>query len=210
MHCLSLAATLTIMPSVCRSDISVHWPDEPIVRQFPWTYELDLDFNGSVDIIFESDLSSYRTQQPVDNSILAIIAAPPNANAFIIPLVYGDYIGPDLETPAEWHGSDGSAGFVSCMAVGPDEILCLGLWPPESGTGYFGLRFYIDDNIHYGWVMMDFTEFGTAGGNIVGWGYETDPNIPIMAGVVPEPTTIVLVFTGVIGMLLSRAKKRFR
>lgn len=197
---LALWVVSWLTPRDGQGDIIVYWPEEPIVRLINsgWTYELDMDFNSVVDIVFHSDWTTYRLSNTGNSAILALPSTPPDEGSFIIPLSYGDYIGPDLETPAEWYDEESGGLFVSCMAVGPDEVLCIGLWPPEGLIGYFGLQFYIDDNVHYGWIMMDFTDFGTAGGNIVGWAYESNPDTPIMAGVIPEPGTLLLVLLGMV------------
>lgn len=193
-----------------RSDIIVYWSDPPIPRQLNWTYPLDLDFNGVADIVFRSDPSTYWAESANGSALLAIPSSPPNDGSFIIPLSLGDYIGPDLAQPAEWFDGTGGGLFVSCMAVGPGQVECLGLWPPDDGFGYFGLRFQIDDNIHYGWVLLDFSDFGTVDGKIVGWAYESDANTSLNAGVVPEPSTILLILAGSAGLFLARRKKRTR
>jgi hypothetical protein len=205
---LALLAVSWLTPRDGEGAIHVYWPETPIQRPLNWEFELDLDFNGIADLVFHSNPSSYWLRNINDSAILSYEAGPMDANSFIIPLRLGDYIGPDLDDPAIWHDTDGSAVFVSCMSVGPGNILCIGLWPPEGDIGYFGLQFYIDDNIHYGWVQMDFSEFGTVGGNIVGWAYESTPNAPIFAGAIPEPSTLSLLFSG--GIALFAYKRRFR
>lgn len=186
------------------ASIIVHWPEEPIQRPLNWTYELDVDFNGVADVVFRANQSSFWLENTGGNSVLAIPSAPPNVGAFLVPLLFGDYIGPDLTGDNEWFSSEeGGATFLSCMSVGPGQISCIGLWPPDELIGYFGLQFHIDDHIHYGWVMMDFSGVG----EIVGWAYESTPETPILAGAIPEPGTLLLLTFGLSLVLLNRARR---
>jgi hypothetical protein len=49
---------------------------------------------------------------------------------------------------------------------------------------------------NYGWVGVRITNEADATGEVVGWAYQTLPGVPIPAGAVPEPTTIL---TGLFG-----------
>lgn len=49
--------------------------------------------------------------------------------------------------------------------------------PPQ--TAYFGLRFQVAGQTHYGWVQI---EEGTGDQSVLAWGYETTPNVAIAAG----------------------------
>ncbi len=49
--------------------------------------------------------------------------------------------------------------------------------PPE--TTYFGLRFELSGQIHYGWVQI---EEGLTDQSVLAWGYETTPDLAIAAG----------------------------
>ena len=76
----------------------------------------------------------------------------------------------------------------------------------EGEEAYLGVRFDTDgggDNWHYGWIGVVRTgiEF-----DAFAWGYETEPGVPIAAGV-PEPTTLVLF--AVAGSLFIRRRRRF-
>jgi len=82
-----------------------------------------------------------------------------------------------------------------------------GVYVPTSGpnfvglngaTRYLGLKMDLNGtgNINYGWVGIHITNEADATGEVVGYGYETTPNIPILAGSVPEPASIVSVLLG--------------
>ncbi len=64
-------------------------------------------------------------------------------------------------------------------------------------TAHAGLRFEIDDETHYGWVLINEVDpnNGLVGAAfVVEYAYETDPDTPI---VIPEPSTVgLLAITG--------------
>jgi hypothetical protein len=71
-------------------------------------------------------------------------------------------------------------------------------WPVVSGDmagkeGVIALEFYINGQIHYGYVHFDFRNVAggiSAGGVIYGWAYETEPGKPItVASLAPDTET---------------------
>ena len=68
-----------------------------------------------------------------------------------------------------------------------------------------GVEFYIGDNIHYGWINLVVAEF-IPYAEIYGWAYESEPGKPIIAGAVPEPSTLALFALG--GGLLAAKRRR--
>jgi hypothetical protein len=79
------------------------------------------------------------------------------------------------------------------------------------------VEFEIDGNIHYGWIH--YIGFGVAdqyglppsahipGGWIEAWAYNTVPGEPIFAGQIPEPSTLVLMIFGAIGIWGLRRRR---
>ena len=66
----------------------------------------------------------------------------------------------------------------------------------ENVNKYLGLRFDIGNGFQYGWIGV------TRSGNELeafAWGYETDPGVPIAAGV-PEPGSLALLAFGAAGV----------
>ncbi len=76
-------------------------------------------------------------------------------------------------------------------------------------AGYFGIRFTIDSGSHYGWVYLDNSWGAAGGGDILGWAYETTPYTSILAGAVPEPSTLVLLGIGSL-VVLARIRRKYR
>jgi len=63
---------------------------------------------------------------------------------------------------------------------------------------YLGLKMELNDSglTNYGWVGIRITNEADATGQVVGFGYETLPDVPILAGV-PEPATVCGAFMGI-------------
>jgi hypothetical protein len=67
------------------------------------------------------------------------------------------------------------------------------------------------NQFNYGWVGVRITNQADATGEVVGWAYESVPGVPIAAGVVPEPGTIITAIFGgatIVGGFLGRRLRR--
>ena len=78
---------------------------------------------------------------------------------------------------------------------------------------YLGLQMELNDNsnFNYGWIGIRITNEADATGEVVGYAYETTPNIGIAAGTVPEPSSLLTaVFGGALftGFLWKRIRRR--
>jgi hypothetical protein len=101
-----------------------------------------------------------------------------------------------------------SASGVQVPTNGPNFT---GLAP--SDVRYLGVKMNLNGSglINYGWVGVRITNQADATGEVVGYGYETTPGVGVLAGQVPEPTTIVsALFGGVMafGFLWRRLRRR--
>lgn len=56
--------------------------------------------------------------------------------------------------------------------------------------GNIGVEFLIENQVHYGWIDLDNYSWWTS--EIHGWAYESEPGKPILAGTIPEPSTLLL------------------
>lgn len=63
---------------------------------------------------------------------------------------------------------------------------------------YLGVKMELNDSglTNYGWIGLRITNAADATGEVVGYAYETLPNIPISAGDVPEPATLITALLG--------------
>jgi len=75
---------------------------------------------------------------------------------------------------------------------------------------FLGLYFDIPgDGSHFGWARLNMTANKSATATLVDWAYETIPDTPIIAGAVPEPSSLSLGFlalgaVGVAALVRSR------
>jgi hypothetical protein len=72
---------------------------------------------------------------------------------------------------------------------------------PEGVPTYLGVRFDAGAGWQYGWIGVIRTG---AALDAFAWGYETQPDTPILAGI-PEPGSLALLAMGLVGMLGRRA-----
>ena len=208
MRCLvaiktfQVAVTFTVIGSA-HADIVWHRPAEPIRMQTLTGKAINFDMNsdGFFEFVLQSDGATFDTLPLLGTSILSIPDTLPNLGAKIIPLAHGAVIDNTPNSPASWVDPVTTPMFSSCMVQG-----CIGLWLFPNDIGYFGVQFQIQEATHYGWVYLDNTFSGLGGGDIVEWAYESRPGVAIMAGMVPEPSSTVLLVLGSI-MLWNFRKK---
>ena len=176
------------------------------------SYNLDLDGNGTTDLVLGFDLiKAYLTPQS-GNSIIVIRSQTdvgPATDA--APLNRGDSISANpssLNPVLAWydpHLDTSGLALLGGQAVFDGQLVYSGYW---SGVdGFVGLRFLIGGETHYGWMEIN-NYSGVAAGQLLGWAYETRPDTPILAGAVPEPSTWALLCAGgILFWLLGRRKR---
>lgn len=199
-----LLAMLAAHPG--RADIIVNWLDTPIhlATQFsPVYFPLDMDGDSVTDFTFAAGITAVGLFREADNQYLIVPSPPPNIGGFVAPVSAGFEI-----------GSNSGGGEVDWF--GNDDFGMLGVWVSTGTGGYFpgqrayvGVEFGIAGLTHYGWIDIYVSELGP-GALIYRWGYESTPGMSILAGAVPEPSTLLLVAAGSLALLYSRAKKRIR
>ncbi len=153
----------------------------------------DLDFNGdgSIDLYFRSTIGSAYRLIPfpeTEHRVLAIRIAPPESGQYAVQLHPGDVIGAPIPPETWWGIADRRNSF----DYGP--VLWDSLGDPWGATQeelYVGVQLNFDGQIHYGWIGIKLSFLGGTG-DVTGWAYETEPNKPIFAGEVPEPSTLLL------------------
>jgi hypothetical protein len=77
---------------------------------------------------------------------------------------------------------------------------------------YLGLKMDLNNTnlINYGWVGVRITNEADATGEVVGWAYQTAPGVPILAGAIPEPSTMLAALFGgatLVGCFLGRRRR---
>lgn len=187
--------------TIVRADLIYYRPDDPITFGIG-TYDLDMNFDGITDIQLETTGSRLDGNPTTGNAIRAIRSEPPDVGSFVVPLQLGDTIDSSPTSPDAWVSATNYPNFISCQGVG-----CIGLWQYPNDNAYFGLQFDIDGETHYGWVHLENSIYGVQA-KVHEWVYESTPNTGLQAGVIPEPSTLLLLLVGT-GMLAIR-KRRFR
>jgi hypothetical protein len=75
---------------------------------------------------------------------------------------------------------------------------------------YLGLKMELNNanQTNYGWIGVRIDNEADATGAVVGYAYETTPSMPIPAGVVPEPGSMMLAAAGAVALLGAAARRR--
>jgi hypothetical protein len=190
----------------CRGSISVNWLDEPMVLWSEFASvqtPLDMNLDGLDDFIFTASVSFVGVHPETANQYLIYPSPPPNIGGPVEPLSDGFEIGPNSgDGELDWYGSTGYSTLIQCLSGA-----CAGRFKGQHA--YMGVEFDIAGGTHYGWIDMYVAADGPYA-EIYGWAYETQPGVSILAGAVPEPSTVLLMAAGSLALLYSRARKRIR
>jgi hypothetical protein len=188
------------MPSL--ASMSINWSgsvnQEIGMGPGEWFTSFDFDNNGVADIMFRTfETSMYL--QPLGNN--EIVATAQQFLNYYEPISGGLLIDQDLASPNLWE--TGERNILTYMIQEPsNELVGGGSWY-DVQSGYLGVSFYIDADLHYAWVRMSESDMTLT---VHDWAYETQPGVGIYAGAIPEPATSVLLVAG--GLLLALRRKR--
>ncbi len=177
-------------------------PSQPI----PYSDALgstSIDFNGDGVADFTLSGGQDINLTPLNNNAIIAVPEPPgDLGAFIYAFSQGAPISSSLDPVLVWWGSDGNGppGIVSATDLG-----ALGYFAYRTDPTYAGIRLDVGEALYYGWVHIQ--NFGGSNwGQISDWAYETIPNTPILAGQVPEPSTLSLLLVSGAAFCLVRKR----
>ncbi|HMP06244.1 MAG TPA: PEP-CTERM sorting domain-containing protein [Lacipirellulaceae bacterium] len=185
---------------------------------------LDLDGNGTVDFLFGQTTLNYAGvrivvfghplfQPPEDrlpagelsrNFTNSLPASGKGNQYYIRSFEFGDVIGPGLPEPI-FLGS-GYPNFNGNVATNANNF------GKTSTPQYWGFGLNINGAIHYGWGRV--STIGSGGSpnvftaTLYEYAYQSEPGVPIMAGQVPEPTSLAMLAAGGGGLALASRRKR--
>lgn len=165
-------------------------PDRGFYSAGTWiTQPIDFNDDGVDDMVFRNFGATFVAFSTSTSAIAGIAAKPPDQNSFAPPFESGSIIGPSFSNSSLYTWNEGYSGLVSVRLIGFETVV-LGLWVNEGA--YLGVEFKIGEDTHYGWIEVD-TPFLAGGGVIKAFAYESEPGVPIIAGVIPEPSSALLV-----------------
>lgn len=173
-------------------------------------FEIDIDQDGASDVIFRSNINAGTGFSILPQESTRVFTSPPNppdlgAQALDVPT--GSEIGFSLLSsttiltgPEISFGREIGANLLSCAQF--TQLVCIGEFDTQEAmagiepTDFVGLALDINGNTHFGYVEI--LSSGFNGGTILSFAYESEPNVPIIAGAVPEPSSLMLLSFGVL------------
>lgn len=214
-HCLViLAVVLLAGTTVSHADIIYHSTNivvgDVMFPQSDEFFDLDLDGNNIVDFSFTSSLSgSAEISRKNNNQYLIHPSPPPNIGGPVAALNAGYTIGSQSENSnsEEWLGLDGWDSLILIVDSGATGEF-------YHNRAFIGVEFEAVDGVHYGWIdvegasrSMEHHLLTDSSLIIHGWAYESTLGVDLVAGAVPEPSSLILFIIGAWGTWLLRNKK---
>ena len=212
-----------------RSSVAIDYPHIP-------SQPIDMDRDGRSDfyllrLLYLNNAPTWVRQETLRLGTYDLFQTPeerlesPNGNSArvqdgqIALLSAGDIVGDAPHASQRWVDAfvppyisvDNSLAF---QAPGAWE----GLWG-AAREGFAGVRIAADDGVHYGWIKLRVENWNEETPNSIrlngplatDWYLESRPNTPIVAGAVPEPASVVLIFVSIaciVGLLRRRLVRR--
>ncbi len=170
--------------------------------EFEELFDLDLDLDGSIDFSLVASPNHFAGIHPeIQNTYLIHPSPPPNIGGRVTALNIGYIIDSNSGsgTPEEWFGSSNYSTLIRILSTDTaGEFL--------DHRGFVGLEFESPNGTHYGWLDIEGLS-GSSQLRVRGWAYETEPNTGIVAGAIPEPSSLALLLAGAFGIWTLRKKK---
>lgn len=170
---------------------------------------LDINGDGENDYHFICGMD-FGVSSLGDNKVAGYFITPwdqPWARA----LPANALIGPNI-SPVAWIGnqdSPRSLALSSWRDIGDPSFMGIGEFAGVA-SAYLGLQLQIEGRTHYAWLRLGAPLAPLGGGWFYDYAYETRPDTPILAGAIPEPSTVALLIGGGVLMVWFRQKRNER
>ncbi len=209
-----LVGLLAITPAAFGQSTIIH--SDYDVWGGPEQQFVDVNQDGTVDFTLES---RWVTTLDIPPSFMSYsFGIRPGQDNYVLGsgstatvLSQGETISPVPIGSTNWqHPKYGSVGVCGWSADLRNETWS-GWLGPMAGLDevFVGLRFSAADGDHFGWARVRLNSSDTLRtAQLVDYAYDTRPNAQILAGAVPEPSSVALLAVGVVGVWLFARKKR--
>jgi hypothetical protein len=176
----------------------------------PGVFALDLDANGSHDFVLYHGFTSPSSDggqsfdvriRPIGNGnrVLGAPSTFTDPYSHLIPRAF--QTGKSISS----HLPVADRSMLASYAYSPFNPSSSGAFN-NGQVAFVGLLIDIDSGVHAGWARIQVPSRREA--VIFDYAYETTPGVPIIAGAVPEPPSLVLLAAGAAGLAALRRKRR--
>ena len=171
----------------------------------------DVDGNGATDFSFAAFRTEAALRTERANRLVIIVDPPPNLGGPVASLGFGNVIShSSLAQNSRWTSSDIIGRYIS-----PDELVAssiIQVFFSGHNTQFtersaIGIEFEAEDGIHYGYFDISPAPYIAPRITLHGWAWMTVPGRAILAGRVPEPSTMIPVSVSTGAILLRRRRK---
>jgi hypothetical protein len=171
----------------------------------PGSISVDINADGQDDYSFSWGMDFGMTCLGDNKAAGYFLTSWERARASALP---GDAVIDSGMSPVAWIGSqDLPFGLLlsSWRDIGDPDFMGIGEFAGVE-SAYVGLQLQIKGNTHYGWIRIGAPVPIFNGGWIYDFAYETQPDTPILAGAVPEPSAWTLAALGALTFLFLRRR----
>lgn len=184
----TLGLTLAIPPA--NGEIIYTPANQTLVgSRFNATMQIDFNNDGIADVVlaaytFRSFSSGFRIESGLGVSGLNSNQVLRTYDKLALADVQGQIIGSTVAARSGFGGDANMATFREASnGFGSFHKTSRGFWLHATNR-YLGVRFAIDGQMHYGWARLN---AGAGWAQLTGYAYETIPDKPIRAGILPTP-----------------------